>query len=159
MCSHAITEKKVDGRVREACSSCGYINYMNPAPAVGVFIVENGSILLVRRKFEPKHGMWSIPAGFVEADENVEECAVRELKEETNLDIEVERIFNVYSGFDDPRTAAVLIIYLGKRTGGELECGDDASEARFFKLDDLPGDIAFKAHRDALAELRDYIES
>ncbi len=97
-------------------------------------LVENGKVLLVRRKFEPHAGMWTLPAGFVEADEDAANCAVREMKEETNLDIEIARLFNVYSAFDDPRTAVVLVLYLGKRVGGELRCGDDACDARFYDL-------------------------
>jgi 8-oxo-dGTP diphosphatase len=127
---------------------------MNPTPAAGVILMDGNSVLLVKRKYEPRVGMWTLPAGFVEADENVAECVVREAKEETNLDIEIVRIFNVYSAFDDPRTAVVLIIYIGKKLDGELRCGDDASEARYFELDGLPEDIAFRAHKNALRDLK-----
>lgn len=159
MCGNTITEKLVDNKIRQVCPFCDFVHYMNPAPAAGVLLVENGRILLVRRKYEPKKGMWSIPAGFLEADEDIKQCAIREMKEETQLDVELEGLFNVYSAFDDPRTTALLVVYLAKRVGGELRTGDDASEAAFFNLDDLPKDIAFKAHRIALAGIREFLKS
>lgn len=117
--------------------------------------MEEEGILLVKRKFEPRRGMWSLPAGFLEADEDIRACAVREMKEETNLDVEITGLFEVYSAFDDPRTSALLVVFLARRFGGELLCGDDASEARFFALDELPSEVAFEAHRRALAHLRE----
>jgi len=112
-------------------------------------------VLLVKRKFEPRVGMWTLPAGFVEAGEDAASCAIREMKEETNLDVELVRLFNVYSAFDDPRNTVVLILYLGKRTGGDLECGDDASDAQYFDVSDVPEKIiAFKAHKNALSDIK-----
>jgi 8-oxo-dGTP diphosphatase len=115
-------------------------------------------VLLVKRKFEPRVGMWTLPAGFMEADEDAVSCAIREAKEETNLDVEVIRLFDVYAAFDDPRTAVVLVLYLVRRSrsgaGGELKCGDDASDAQYFDLNDLPEAIAFRAHRSALADIK-----
>jgi ADP-ribose pyrophosphatase YjhB (NUDIX family) len=136
------------------CPSCEFVHYRNPVPACGVVLVEDTRVLLVQRKFEPHVGMWTLPAGFVEADEDAAGCAVREMKEETNLDIEIIRLFNVYTAFDDPRTPVVLVLYLGKRIGGDLRCGDDASDAKFYDLGSLPPDIAFRAHRSALADVR-----
>jgi ADP-ribose pyrophosphatase YjhB (NUDIX family) len=68
--------------------------------------------------------------------------------------VEIARLFNVYSAFDDPRTPVILVLYLGRKAGGELRPGDDASDARFFDLNGLPADIAFHAHRTALSDLR-----
>lgn len=98
-----------------------------------------------------------MPAGFIEDDEPVEECAVREMKEETNLDVELTRLFNAYTALDDPRTPVVLLLYLGRRIGGELKAGDDAVDAGFFDLDELPEPIAFQAHIQALAEIKTYL--
>ena len=69
-------------------------------------------------------------------------------------DVEIIRLFDVYSAFDDPRAAVVLLLYIVRRRGGELECGDDASDARYFDLNGLPESIAFRAHRSALAEIK-----
>jgi len=153
-CGSPLVERVIEQKRRAICPSCEFVHYRNPVPACGVVLVENGRVLLVQRKFEPHVGMWTLPAGFVEADEDAAGCAVREMKEETNLDIEIVRLFNVYSAFDDPRTPVVLVLYLGKRTGGDVRGGDDASDAKFFDLGALPPDIAFRAHRSALSDIR-----
>jgi 8-oxo-dGTP diphosphatase len=117
-------------------------------------LVEDGAVLLVQRKFEPRAGMWTLPAGFVEYDEHVADCAVRETKEETGLDVALDGLFGVYMAMDDPRVRVVLLLYRARRTGGTLRAGDDASDARFFPLHETPSEIAFKAHEQALADLR-----
>ena len=153
-CGGRLEVQLLDGRKRPVCSECDYVFYQNPAPAVGVIVIENGRVLLVQRKFEPRKGGWTLPAGFVEYDEHVEDCAVRELKEETNLDVELTGLFGAYSAMDDPRVRVVLLLYTGKRIGGDLKAGDDACEARFFAIDELPEPIAFKAHVQALADVK-----
>lgn len=154
LCGSRLVERVIEHHTRLVCSSCEFVHYRNPVPAAGVILVESGRVLLVRRKFEPRVGMWTLPAGFIEAGEDAPSCAVREMKEETNLEVDLKRLFNVYSAFDDPRTAVVLVLYVGRRTGGELECGDDASEARFFELNGVPAEIAFLAHRMALSDIQ-----
>jgi ADP-ribose pyrophosphatase YjhB (NUDIX family) len=74
--------------------------------------------------------------------------------EETGLDIVVSEIFNVYSGTDDPRTNAVLILYFGRVAGGIATAGDDAAEVGFFGIGEIPANIAFLAHRQAIADLQ-----
>ena len=149
-----MTPRKLDDRVRAVCDRCGFVAYRNPAPAAGVVLVEAGSVLLVRRRFDPRRGMWTLPAGFVEYDEHVEACAIRETREETGLDVELEGLFGAYMAMDDPRVRVVLLLYRARRVGGELRAGDDAEDARFFPLEATPAEIAFKAHEQALADLR-----
>jgi len=153
-CGAPTVLRAIDGHERAVCERCGHIAYRNPAPAAGVILIESGEILMVRRKFEPRAGLWTLPAGFVEYDEHVEACAVREAEEETGLRVELTRLFGVYMAMDDPRVQVVLMLYLAHCTGGELSAGDDASEARFFPIDALPDGIAFHAHRQALADVR-----
>lgn len=153
-CAGKLEVRRLDGRDRLVCSECDFVFYQNPAPAVGVVVIEDGKVLLVQRKFEPRKGGWTLPAGFMEYDEHVEACAVRELKEETNLDVELTGIFGAYSAMDDPRARVVLVLYTGRRTGGELRPGDDAVDARFFPIDELPEPIAFAAQAQALADVK-----
>jgi len=157
LCRAQLEKAKLDGRDRLRCpdKACGYIYYQNPIPAAGAIIVENQKILLVKRAHPPRIGWWSIPAGFMEWDEHPTDTAVRELKEETGLDVKLTGFFEVYSGSDDARNNAVLILYLADRVGGTLEAGDDASDVRFFGFDELPDDVAFLSHRQALARYKE----
>jgi len=107
-CSGELVKKTVDHNTRKVCPVCGFVLYRNPAPAAGVIIEKEGQILLVRRKYNPYKGDWCLPAGFIEYGESPEHCAVREVKEETGLEIKLTNLFKVYSGTDDPRTRAIL---------------------------------------------------
>jgi ADP-ribose pyrophosphatase YjhB (NUDIX family) len=152
-CATALQPLSEHGVMRPTCPSCAYIWYRNPVPAAGVLMVNEGRVLLVRRKYEPRVGDWCIPAGFMEAGETPEQTAIREVHEETGLIVQLTRLFGVYAGFDDPRVRAVLILYTGVVTGGELAPGDDALEAGWFAQGALPDAIAFASHRQALNEL------
>lgn len=158
-CAAKLVERHIDGKTRQHCSECNFIHYKNPVPAAGGFIVEDNKILLVKRKYPPREGYWSFPAGFMEWGESPANCAAREVKEETGLDVEVVSSFKVYSGSDDPRTRAVLILYLVKPVGGTLKAGDDAIELKFFSLDNLPENIAFESHVRALKEYKNYLKT
>lgn len=157
ICSSQLSTVDQDGIPRLACSSndCEFIHYRNPAPAAGIVLVEENQILLVRRAHHPKIGFWSLPAGFMEWEEHPSQTAVREAKEETGLDVDLTRLFDIYTGQDDPRTHAVLVLYEAQRRSGTLTAGDDASEVQFFSLIDLPEQIAFYSHRQAL---QDYLK-
>ena len=138
---------------RRWCPVCKKIYYHNPAPAGGGVVVQDGRVLLVRRKFPPRPGAWTLPSGFLEYHESPKACAEREVEEETGLIAKAESLFGVYSAHDDPRQTAVLILYRMKVEGGKLQPGDDASEAKYFAQHELPEDIAFRAHRQALSDL------
>ena len=150
-CKSELVVEKVDETIRPHCHSCGFIYYQNPSPAAGAVIVNEGRILLVERSIDPGKGDWCIPAGFNEWCEHPKQTAIREIKEETGLDITITGIFDIFMGMDDPRTHAVLILYLADVIGGRMHPGDDASDARYFKFGETPDNIAFQAHRDALA--------
>ena len=153
LCGSRLVLRDDHGTRRPTCRACGFIYYRNPAPAAGVLLHQRGRVLLVKRRFEPRAGAWCLPAGFMEYGETPTHCAVRELREETGLRCRLGDLFGVYAGFDDPRVRAVLILYTAERTGGTLAPGDDAIDAEWFALRDLPPDIAFAAHRQALAEV------
>ena len=117
--------------------------YRNPALTVDGVLIEDGRILLIKRGREPFKGKWALPGGFVEYGERVEDAVIREFKEETGLDTEIKALVGVYSDPKrDPRGHTVSIAYLLERKGGELKGGDDASDAAFFPIDDLP-ELAF----------------
>ena len=100
-------------------------------------------ILLIKRKNNPYKNKWALPGGFVEYGERVENTVVREVLEETGLKTTVKEIIGVYSDPNrDPRGHTITIVYLLDFINGELKSGDDAADAKFFNLDDLP-DLAF----------------
>ena len=147
-----------EDRSRLVCIECGFIFYINPSPAVAVILLKDDKIVLVRRKYEPKQGLWSLPAGFLEYDETIEQTAIREVKEETNLNIQLKGLLGVYSAFDDPRKQVLLVVYRGEIINGELKPGDDADEVKFFSLNELPDDIAFSCHRHVLNKVSQEIQ-
>jgi 8-oxo-dGTP diphosphatase len=152
-CATALEPRPEHGTLRPTCPACGFIWYFNPVPAAGVLVVEDDQVLLVRRRDEPRIGFWCLPAGFMEAGETPEQTAIREAREETGLEVRLTGLFHVYAGFDDPRVRAILVLYTAERTGGTLAPGDDATEVGWFPLGSPPRDLAFEAHRQALADL------
>jgi len=124
-----------------------------PLPTVDVLVELDGGVVLVRRGHPPEG--WAIPGGFVEYGESLEEAAVREMREETGLDVELLRQFHTYSAQDrDPRFHTISTVFVG-RGRGSLHAGDDAGEARVFTRETLPAEIAFD-HRTIL---RHYFEN
>jgi len=152
LCATPLVRRIDHGSPRPTCPNCGFIHYRNPVPAAGVILSSRGRLLMVKRRYHPRAGTWCLPAGFMEAGETPGHCALRELREETGIRGRLGELFGVYAGFDDPRVRVVLILYAAERSGGRLKPGDDAIEARYFPLDDLPRSIAFESHRRALTE-------
>jgi 8-oxo-dGTP diphosphatase len=124
-----------------------------PLLTVDGVVVENGAVLLIRRRNPPFAGRYALPGGFVDVGETVEAAVVREVHEETGLDTAIERLLGVYSDPQrDPRGHTVSVTYLLRRLGGTLAGADDADDARFFLLDALP-EVAFD-HAHVLADAR-----
>ena len=108
-------------------------------------VLRNSEVLLIRRGNEPFRGCWALPGGFMEMDETIEHCAVRELQEETGLQVAESdlRLIGVYSTPErDPRGRTVTAAYLVRLESGEPKAGDDAAEVRWWPLADLPS-LAF----------------
>lgn len=156
-CANALAKRNLDGHDRLVCPSCGFVFYRNPAPATAALIELDGKVVLVKRKYDPRKGFWTLPSGFIEFLESPEACLLREVKEETDLDVEITGLFGVYSGNDDPRTPVVLVVYNTLVKGRELKAGDDAIEIDTFSLSDLPP-IAFRAHSQILEDYRKSLE-
>ncbi|MBI5253999.1 MAG: NUDIX hydrolase [Euryarchaeota archaeon] len=93
----------------------------------------DGSIVLVKRAFDPFKGYWALPGGFLKFGNSVEDTAIREAKEETGLDIEIEDVLGVYSDSKrDPRGHIISICLTAREVGGELRAGSDAAEVKSF---------------------------
>ena len=115
------------------------MDYKSPKLTADGAIIKDGKILLIERKNEPFKGKWALPGGFVEYGEKVEDAVVREVNEETGLDTKIIDIVGVYSDPSrDPREHIVTVVYLLEILDGEIKGSDDAADAKFFDLNDLP---------------------
>ncbi len=150
-CGHSMATAQVGGRVRRICPSCGYVLYHNPVPGVGILVEIDGGVVLIERGQAPFAGSWALPAGYIEADESVEQAALRECREETGLEVELLELLGVYSFPEGPVHSGLIILYRARPVGGMLQAGSDASDARIFAPDALPERVAFRTHREALA--------
>jgi 8-oxo-dGTP diphosphatase len=104
--------------------------YKTPSLTVDAVITcEDDSIVLIKRKKDPYEGSWALPGGFVEYGETVESAVLREVKEETGLEIDLQGLVGVYSDPErDPRGHTVTICYLARKSGGELKADTDAAD-------------------------------
>lgn len=140
--------------------------YRYPHPSVTTDCVifgfdgERLKVLLIKRGVKPYAGWWAFPGGFVKIDESAEEGALRELQEETSLSPAYVEQFHTYSNPDrDPRERVITIAYYALVKIGEIRGGDDAKEAKWFALDEIPH-LAFDHDvilRDAMTRLRERI--
>ncbi len=146
-CGTPLTIRQTAGIPRPACPNCHFIHFPDSKVAVGVLLIHNEQILLVKRGMEPELGKWSMPAGFVDAGIHPQAVAMREVAEETGLQIEITHLLDVLFNPPDGKAGAdIFILYEGKLIAGIVRPGDDAQEARFFPPDQLPPLANFIAH-------------
>jgi ADP-ribose pyrophosphatase YjhB (NUDIX family) len=142
------------GKVRPVCPQCGWIYFANPKVAASVLVEQDGRVLLIRRAKDPFRGLWTLPAGFVDAEEDPARAAERECLEETGLSVLVTAVMDVIAGLEHLRGANMIIFYRAEILSGQLTAQDDADQAAFFSLYDLPP-LAFQATKRILERLRD----
>jgi len=138
-------------RDRPYCAACNRFYYRNPVPACCVFVRDSaGALLFALRAFEPGRGRWCLPGGFMEAHETAEQCALRELREETSLHASSARLLGASMG-NNPLSGSVVVLGFAVDVWEGTPFPDsDAAELGFFPRDARP-DIAFQAHRELLA--------
>ena len=140
----------IDSSQRYHCIECDIIHYENPKPTVILICPNNKNLLLVKRAFGPGKGLWGFPGGFIESKETAEAAAIRELKEETNLNGEVVRIIDTCSHFNTIFGDILLIGYeIFIKDWSILKAGDDACEAQIFNKENMPN-LAFRSHKTML---------
>jgi ADP-ribose pyrophosphatase YjhB (NUDIX family) len=143
-CGTPVERKMLFGMDRPVCPVCGWVHYADPKVAAAVVVINQGKILLTRRVNEPYQGLWTLPAGFVNAHEDPRDAARRECLEETGLTVALGDLLDVWSVSEHARGADILIVYTATVLEGTLAAGDDADQAAFFDPQDLPP-LAFKS--------------
>lgn len=137
-CGSKLIVQLHSGKQRPSCPKCGWVYFPDPKVAVAVLLKNNGQVLLVQRMFDPQKGYWTMPSGFVDAGEDPKEAARRECLEETGLLIENIKLLDVIFSQEYPRGASILIVYRADIQSGELKSGDDARQAAYFNIKELP---------------------
>jgi 8-oxo-dGTP diphosphatase len=148
-CGTPVERRPFLGKLRPRCPACSWVHFEDPKVAVLALIIQDGRVLLARRSNEPHWGKWTLPGGFMDANEDPIRTAERECLEETGLLVQVHELLQVLTGREHPRGADILLAYRVEIVGGELAAGDDASEVEFFPINALPP-LAFESTRKIL---------
>ena len=142
-----------EDREREVCPVCNFVHYRNPIPVVGCVAEHDGRILLCRRAIDPQLGHWTVPAGFMELNETLEEAALRETREEACAEIRLGELFSIV---DLPRAGQVHFFFRGEVIDGKFAPGLESLETRLFAPSEIPFEnIAF---RSGIIALRHYLD-
>lgn len=137
-----------DNRQRHVCSSCEKIHYKNPRIIAGCLAVWEDKVLLCKRAINPRKGYWTLPAGFMEIDETIEEGAKRETLEEANAKVEIDQLYTI---FNLPKIGQVYMIYLSSLSAPEFSSGPESLETRLFSEDEIPwGELSFETMKRSL---------
>jgi ADP-ribose pyrophosphatase YjhB (NUDIX family) len=124
-----------DNRERLVCHDCGYIAYENPKVVVGSVVTHGDRYLLCKRAIEPRHGFWTIPAGFMEQHETVEDGARREAREEACCELEMDGLLAVYSV---PRISQVQLLFRARLRDEAFAPGSESLEVKLFRWEEIP---------------------
>ena len=139
---------KDDNRERAVCPACATVHYENPLNVVGTVPIWGAQVLLCKRAIEPRHGFWTLPAGFLELGESTAQGALRETVEESGAQVDLGPLFSV---LDVARVGQVHLFYLATMRSQALAPGIETLEARLFREDEVPWDeIAFRTVRETL---------
>lgn len=152
-CSHcgAPVEVRVpdgDTLPRHVCPACGAIHYQNPKLVVGSIPVWEDRILLCRRAIEPRCGLWTLPAGFMENGETIAQAALRETEEEANANVEIGDLFTLYNL---PHISQVYMLFQARLLDLSFSPGLETLEVKLFAEREIPWEtLAFRAIRETL---------
>ncbi len=152
------TQRSSDGHPVEVCPSCGSVFYRNSVPCAAGLVLRGSEILLIRRTIEPFKGYWDIPGGFLEYGEHPERGVVREVLEETGLEVKPVELLgfyiDIYRGENEYLT--LNIYFICEIEGGEARPLSESDRVEWFNLDELPENIAFWDHvQKVFADLKE----
>lgn len=149
-CGKPLADQLAYGKLRRVCGDCGYVVFRDPVVAVVALVIRDGKALMVHRVMDPEVGKWAFPAGYLDYGEDPREAAVREVREETGLDIRITRLIDVRGPDTTAKAkASVVILFEGEVLGGEVQAADDVDQAAFLARDEIPNDkmAAFESVR------------
>ena len=144
-CGAQLVLKEKGGVQRPACPNCTFVQFRNPVPGVVVVIEKDGQVLLGKRAGGFGKGKWGLPQGYIEFDEDFLTAAIREVKEETGLEVEIQSIINVVSNKLSPSLHTLAIVLLAGVKTGELCACDDLDTLDWFPLSGPLPEMAFEA--------------
>ena len=147
VCATLLEFKEVADRQRPVCPACGYVVYYDPKVAATCIVERDCKVLMIKRGNQPGIGLWSMPGGYVDQGEIVEEAAVREVQEETGLVVEVDDLIGLFSERGHP---VIVAAFTAWEVGGVLKAGPESLDLGFFSPDDLPP-LAFPRDATILA--------
>lgn len=137
-----------DSLVRAVCDACGTVHYQNPKLVVGCLPVYGDRILICKRAIEPRYGLWTLPAGFMENEESAAQGAAREALEEANARVEIEDLYTVYS---IPRISQVYMMFRARLLDLDFSPGPESLEVKLVTAAEIPWDqLAFAMVRRTL---------
>ena len=137
-----------DDRIRSVCDACHTVYYVNPKMVLGCIPEWENQLLLCRRAIDPRLGLWTIPAGFLETGETLLEAAKREALEEALAEVE---IVTLYTLFDIPHISQVYLIFRARLLRNHFGPGEESHEVKLFREEDIPwNDLAFTSVRESL---------
>ena len=149
-CQTRLVDAESGQKLRRTCPKCGFVHYENPAPTVSILIADGDQVLLGKRMGHPGKGTWAIPSGYVEYEDDFLSAAVREAKEETNLDVEIRSIINVVSSFVSPWFHFLGIYVSATVVDGTAQAGDDLEEVGWFPITGPLPEMGFQEDVDAI---------
>ena len=149
-CGEKVSQKIPEGdtHLRHVCDGCGTIHYLNPKLIAGSLPISGDRVLLCKRAIEPRYGLWTLPAGFMENDETLSEGAARETREEANAEV---RDLQLYTVTSVPSVDQVHVFMKGDLVDDRYSAGEESLEVELFTEEEIPWDeIAFSAVKRTL---------
>ena len=154
LCGHGLERRLVphDDKPQMVCTGCDFIYYLSHKVVAGTIpMQDDGCVLLTRRAIHPAHGKWTFPGGYVDWGEPIDVAAIRETREETGLDVELEGLVGVYSY---PGAPVVVIVYRARVLDGTLSVCHENDRVEWIAREAIPWDeLAFPSTVDALRDV------
>lgn len=159
ICGTHLEERLVFQQVRPVCPACGFIHFRDPKVAVIGLVTWGECVLLIRRGVDPMKGKWALPGGYMDAGEMPAQALARELQEEVGLDVEIGSLLEIFPMAGPGVVNSGIVLAYGavavRDEAPPLCCDDDVCEAAWFRVDEIPQDLAFESTQKLLAQWRD----